>query len=160
MSNTPPRSIKRAQLADAPAVRRLTREAYAKWVPLIGREPKPMNADYERAVQAHQIDLLYVDAGLAALIEMIPEPDYLLIENVAVAPAFQGLGFGRTLLAHAEVHAASLGYEVIKLYTNQRFAENVQLYARLGYQLDREETGPWGTAVHMSKAISHWERVG
>ena len=153
MSNTPPRSIKRAQLEDAPAVRQLTREAYAKWIPLIGREPKPMNADYERAVQAHQIDLLYVDTGLAALIEMIPEAEHLLIENVAVAPAFQGRGFGRILLAHAETTAAALGYARIKLYTNQRFNENLQLYARLGYQFEREESGPWGTAVHMSKPV-------
>ena len=43
--------IRRAGEADAAAVRELTRSAYAKWVPLIGREPMPMTADYERAVR-------------------------------------------------------------------------------------------------------------
>ena len=38
--------LRRAVMADAPAVAALTRDAYAKWVPLIGREPKPMTADY------------------------------------------------------------------------------------------------------------------
>ncbi len=49
--------MRRATPADAPAVRDLTRAAYAKWIPLIGREPKPMTANYERAVVDHIIDL-------------------------------------------------------------------------------------------------------
>jgi hypothetical protein len=38
---------------DAARVRDLTRAAYAKWVALIGREPLPMQADYQRAVAEH-----------------------------------------------------------------------------------------------------------
>jgi hypothetical protein len=49
-------SVRRAVAADAEAVLALTRIAYAKWVPLIGREPKPMTVDYERAVAEHMID--------------------------------------------------------------------------------------------------------
>ena len=45
--------LRRAVSADASAVRELSRSAYAKWVPLIGREPMPMTADYERAVSEH-----------------------------------------------------------------------------------------------------------
>ena len=41
--------LRRATPSDAAAIRDLTREAYAKWVPLIGREPKPMTADYDAA---------------------------------------------------------------------------------------------------------------
>ena len=51
---------------DAWAIRELTRAAYAKWVPVIGREPKPMMADYAEAVRSHRIDLLYADGELAA----------------------------------------------------------------------------------------------
>ena len=65
-------------MADASAIRALTREAYAKWVPVIGREPKPMMVDYAEAMQKHRIDLLYLDGELAALIEMIPTADYFL----------------------------------------------------------------------------------
>jgi GNAT superfamily N-acetyltransferase len=90
---------------------------------------------------------------LAALIETIPEVDHLLIENVAVAPPYQGRGLGRKLMAHAEELAASLGFGEIKLYTNKLFAENVRLYARLGYRVDREEEFKGGIVVHMSKPI-------
>jgi GNAT superfamily N-acetyltransferase len=145
--------LRRAVPADAGAVRALTRQAYAKWVPLIGREPKPMQADYERAVREHRVDLAYAGEALAGLIETIAASDHLLIENVAVAPSWQGRGVGRTLMAHAEQLAAALGYGELRLYTNQRFAENVGLYLRLGYRVDREETLPAGVAVHMSKMV-------
>ena len=149
-----PLVLRRATIADAPAVRALTREAYAKWVPIIGREPKPMLADYVEAVQKHRVDLLYLGGELAALIEMIPEAGYFLIENVAVSPAFQKRGFGRKLISHAEQVAASLGYSEIKLYTNKRFDENLQLYGKLGYRIDGEEESGGSVRVNMSKPVA------
>jgi ribosomal protein S18 acetylase RimI-like enzyme len=145
--------LRRAVTSDAPAIRALTREAYAKWVPLIGREPKPMTADYAEAVRRHRIDLLHLDGVLAALIETIAEADHLLIENVAVSPAFQGRGLGRKLMAHAEQLAASAGFGEIRLYTNKLFTQNIELYRKLGYRVDREEVLEIGVAVHMSKPI-------
>jgi ribosomal protein S18 acetylase RimI-like enzyme len=146
-------TLRQAVAADAAAIRALTRDAYARWVAVIGREPRPMTADYDHALRHHRIDLLHVDGVLAGLIETIPAVDHLLIENVAVAPAFQGRGFGRRLIAHAEHLAALLGHREIRLYTNRLFAENVRLYRRLGYRIDREETLAIGIAVHMSKPL-------
>lgn len=145
-----------ATLKDADAIRSLTREAYTKWVPVIGREPMPMIADYTEAVKKHRIELLYLDSKLVALIEMIPLADHLLIENVAVAPAFQGRGLGHKLLAHAEQVATSLGYFVLKLYTNKNFTENLRLYQKLGYNIDREEEFKGGFTVYMSKSVWPW----
>jgi len=145
--------LRRAVASDAPAIRALTREAYAKWVPLTGREPKPMTADYAEAVRRHRIDLLHLDGALAALIETIAEADHLLIENVAVSPAFQGRGLGRKLMAHAEQLAASEGFGETRLYTNKLFTQNIELYRKLGYRVDREEVLEIGVAVHMSKPI-------
>lgn len=146
-------TLRQGVATDASAIRDLTRAAYAKWVPLIGREPKPMTADYEEAVRKHRFDLLYVVDELAALIETIHETDHLLIENVAVSPAFQGRGLGRQLMAHVEQVAAAAGVHEIRLYTNKLFDENVRLYRRLGYRIDREEDVGVGTAVHMSKKV-------
>jgi ribosomal protein S18 acetylase RimI-like enzyme len=113
-----------------------------------------MTADYADAVGKHRFDLLYVEGKLAALIETIPQADHLLIENVAVSPPFQGRGLGRKLMAHAEKVAASSGFSETKLYTNKLFAENVQLYCKLGYRVDREEEFKGGVVVHLSKSIN------
>jgi GNAT superfamily N-acetyltransferase len=146
--------MRQAVAGDAAAIRALTRAAYAKWVPVIGREPLPMVADYEAAAAKHRFDLLYVDGVLAALIETIAKEDHLLIENVAVDPAFQKRGLGRKLMAHAEMVAAQAGYGMLRLYTNKSFAENVTLYQRLGYAVDREEEFRGGFTVYMSKRIN------
>ncbi|HLJ22012.1 MAG TPA: GNAT family N-acetyltransferase, partial [Stellaceae bacterium] len=146
--------LRRAGAADAAAVRDLTREAYAKWVPLIGREPKPMTADYTKAVRRHVIDMIYVDGELAGLIEIIPESDHLLIENLAVSPRFQARGLGEHLLEHAEALTVSRGHDVIRLYTNKLFEANIAFYLKRGYRLDREEPFPGGSiVVHMSKRL-------
>ncbi len=137
--------------ADAGAIRALTREAYAKWVARTGREPLPMRIDYAEAVQKHRFDLLYVGDRLAALIETVPAGDYLLIENVAVLPAWQGSGFGIRLLKLAEELAVASGLLGTRLYTNKLFTENLRLYASLGYRVEREETLNGGVAVHMVK---------
>ena len=146
--------IRLAQQNDAEAIRNVTRAAYAKWVPLIDREPKPMGVDYQSALQQHRFDLLYLDDILAGLIETVDEEDQLLIENVAVLPEFQGQGLGSKLMAHAEEIAAALGHDRIRLYTNKRFAENVTLYLRLGYRVDREDdVGGETVRVDMSKSL-------
>jgi GNAT superfamily N-acetyltransferase len=140
--------------SDAEPIRILTREAYAKWIAVTGREPLPMRVDYVDAIKRHRFDLLYTAGRLAALIETVPEGDFLLIENVAVAPALQGRGFGKRLLKHAEQLAASLGLKGTRLYTNKLFSANLKLYAALGYQVEREEELDGGVAVHMSKACA------
>jgi ribosomal protein S18 acetylase RimI-like enzyme len=72
---------------------------------------------------------------------------------VAVDPAFQKRGLGRKLMAHAEAVALGMGYRVLRLYTNKSFADNVALYQRLGYGVDREEAFMGGFTVYMSKRI-------
>lgn len=131
----------------------LTRAAYAKWVPVIGREPLPMKADYELAVKKHLVDLLEVDGTLAALIEMIPEPEWLLIENLAVAPTFQRRGCARILLERAQDTALTLRLNGLRLFTNKQFESNVDMYLRHGFAIDREEPFMGGVTVYMSKSL-------
>jgi len=147
------RTLRRATADDAEAVRAVTCAAYARWVPVIGREPLPMQADYERAVREHLVDLLFLGDRLAALIELVREPDHLLVLNVAVAPEFQGRGLGSHLMRHAEDVARGLGIAEMRLFTNKAFAPNIALYQRLGYGIDREEPFREGFMVYMSKRL-------
>ena len=155
MSKIPQLRIRRAGPPDAAAVRSLTREAYAQWIPVIGREPLPMKADYEKAVREHEIDLLYSDGQLVALIEVFLTADHLFIENIAVSPEHQGKGLGHHLLSHAEAKAKSAGLPELRLLTNQAFATNVRLYQSVGFRIDRTESHfGGGTTVYMSKELA------
>lgn len=153
--------VRRGGPADAEAIRALVEAAYTKWIPLIGRLPTPMQADYAASVLAHRFDLLEAGADLAALIETQAEGDHLLIVNVAVHPAFQGRGLGTRLLGLAEDIAAEAGLARLRLYTNKKYVANLRLYASLGYRVEREALydGPGRTrdddiTVHRVKEIA------
>jgi GNAT superfamily N-acetyltransferase len=150
----PPDLVVRAARPDeADMIRSVTRAAYAKWVPKLGREPKPMQADYGKAVRANIIDVVLKDDAMVALIEMVPEVDHLYIKNVAIVPVFQGKGIGRHLLWRAEMLARSHGLDIVKLRTNKLMDTNVALYLRVGYGVDAEVDFAGGRAVHMSKRL-------
>lgn len=146
--------FRRAGPADAAAIRALTHAAYAKWVPVIGRSPKPMNADYDDAVREHLIELAHLDGAIVGMIELIPAADHLLLENVAVDPTAQGKGIGRQLMARVEQRATDLGLPLVRLYTNKAFAANVDFYLALGYAREREEPFKGGFLVHFAKEVA------
>ncbi|MGP7984287.1 GNAT family N-acetyltransferase [Rhodoblastus sp.] len=142
-----PIELRRAVASDAAAIRALSRAAYANWVALIGREPKPMTADYDRAVALHLIDLWESGGELLALVEMVPKKDHVLIENIAVRPDMQGNGIGALLLRHAETLAARMGLTQTRLYTNAAFAANLAFYTKRGYREDRRQPIVVGGAI-------------
>ncbi|TPI47885.1 GNAT family N-acetyltransferase [Mesorhizobium sp. B3-1-7] len=142
-----------AEPADAAAIKAVVREAYAKWVPAIGRELLPMRADYDKAVREHRFELAIENGRIIGLIETIARDDHIWIENVAVAPEAQGRGIGRKLLDSAERKAVEAGLRELRLLTNSAFMTNVSLYKRLGYAIDREEPFMNGTTVYMSKSL-------
>lgn len=113
-----------------------------------------MKADHAAHIRDHRADLLFVGEDLAALVETIERGDDVLIENVAVDPTFQKRGYGRKMVAHAEQLARDARLTTGRLYTNQRFEENLLLYASLGYEIEREKALNGGVAIHMMKVVT------
>jgi GNAT superfamily N-acetyltransferase len=147
--------FRRAGEGDAETVGELTNAAYTKWVPVIGRRPKPMSADYQHAVRAHLIELAYLEGELVGLIELIAASDHLLLENLAVAPAHQRKGLGRRLMARAEALTRVRGMTLLRLYTNKAFTTNLAFYQELGYTIEREEPiKSGGFLVHFAKELA------
>jgi GNAT superfamily N-acetyltransferase len=126
-------TIRLAAGAEVLALRQIAVAAYQHYVPRIGREPAPMTADYTAAARRGQAWVAAEDGQAAGFIILIPQPGYLLLENVAVLPAAQGRGVGARLLAFAEEHARSLRLPEIRLYTNEAMTENLAYYPRHGY---------------------------
>ena len=127
-------ALRRATDVDAPAITELVAAAYRHDEPLIGRTPMPMLVHYVDAVREHEVWVLELDGALVGVIELQPRPDQLWVENVAVAPRWQGRGFGRLLLRHAEVEAARHDLREIGLLTNERYLDNIAMYTRYGYR--------------------------
>jgi GNAT superfamily N-acetyltransferase len=127
-------ALRRATAADAPAITELVAAAYRHYEPLLGRTPMPMLVHYATRCARTKIWVLELDVRLVGVIELQPRADHVWVENVAVAPRWQGRGFGRLLLRHAEVEAARHGLREIGLLTNERYADNIAMYTRYGYR--------------------------
>ncbi len=128
-----PPEIVPATPGDARAVTACVRAAYARYVARIGREPAPMTADYEALIAAGEVWLIRAGEEVAGVLVLRPQPPALLVENVAVAPGFQGRGLGRALMAFADAHARAEGLAEVVLYTNERMTENLRFYPALGF---------------------------
>ena len=126
-------TIRLAEPGDVDVLRGIATAAYQRYVARIGRPPAPMTADYDQAVRSGQTWVAVQDGQVTGFVVLVPEPGYLLVENLAVRPADQGRGIGRRLLALAEQHARDLGLSEIRLYTNEAMTENLGYYPRRGY---------------------------
>ena len=146
-------TLRTATDADADAVRALTCAAYAKWVPVIGREPLPMTADYDAALLQHEIELACLGQVVVGLVETEMRDDHLWVENLAVWPGHQGLGLGRQLLARAEGRARAAGRAEMRLQTNEAFAANIAMYTRFGYYVAAREPFRGGFTLHLRKPL-------
>lgn len=145
--------LRRAGRADALALTSLVDAAYRHYVPLLGRMPKPMLADYAAAVERHDVWLLEDAVGIAAILELANHGDQLWIENVAVDPSRQGRGLGRWLLGHAEREARRLGRTELGLLTNERYLANIAMYERYGYRETRREPYQGSDLVYFRKTL-------
>jgi len=125
-------TIRRGSEEDVPAIESIVRAAYQHYIPRIGKPPGPMTDNYRAQVASGNVWVLLLDHEIVGLVVLVPEPDYMLLENLAVAPEKQRLGFGRRLIEFAEARARQCGYKKMHLYTNELMHENLAWYSRLG----------------------------
>jgi ribosomal protein S18 acetylase RimI-like enzyme len=113
-----------------------------------------MLEDYRTVVDTHEVFVGEFGQRVVGVLVLVETSDGFLLENVAVDPNHQGRGIGRQLLALAEARAIEAGYNSIYLYTNEAMAENLKLYAKLGYEefTRRREKGL--SRVYMRKRLT------
>ena len=126
--------LRRADIADAAAMRDVAEAAYAPYLDRMGgHRPGPMDTDYDAAVADTEAWVVEVDGAVAGFVLLVEEEGRMLLENVAVLPRLHGRGLGRLLLEHAERRTLELGLDRIRLYTHVTMVENQALYERTGY---------------------------
>ena len=126
--------IRAATAADVPAIVDTVDRAYRHYIVRIGKPPGPMLDDYLARVSEDAVWVLQDGPAIAGILVLLSAPEYLLLDNIAIAPERQGRGLGRRLLAFAESEALRRGYREIRLYTHQTMIENQRLYASIGYE--------------------------
>jgi GNAT superfamily N-acetyltransferase len=146
-------AIRLACAADRAAIVALVHEAYAVYVPRIGLPPAPMLDDYAALIADGRVHVLEDETGVAGIVVLIPKAHAMLLDNVAVAGAAQGRGYGRTLIAFAEATARAAGYGTIRLLTNERMTENLARYPRLGYVETHRDEEDGRRRVHFAKRL-------
>lgn len=149
--------IRPAREADAAAVSRCVSRAYSFYIDRIGKAPGPMLVDYQQIIRQHEVHVAEsADASppvLLGVLVLIISPDQFLLDNIAVAPAFQGVGIGSKLVAVAERRARECGYPRIELYTHELMIENLEMYPKLGYSEYRRVTESGYKRVYFEKFI-------
>ena|SRR6476646_10226925 len=146
-------SIRRATAADLPGIRQLIINAYQKYVERIGRPPAPMTADYAAALEHSRVWVLEADDVIVGALVTEHRADHLLLETIAVAPGAQGSGYGRLLLDRADSDAVELGFDEVRLYTNEAMTENLTFYPRHGYRETGRATEDGFHRVYFSKTV-------
>ncbi|SEK55899.1 L-amino acid N-acyltransferase YncA [Roseivivax marinus] len=136
-----PIPIRQARATDVDAIRACAEQAYAPYIPRIGRAPAPMAADFA-ALVARGVVWVATDAehGLLGFVTFWPEGDHVYLDSVAVRPEAAGRGLGKALIRFCEERALADGFGTVALYTNAAMTENQRIYPRLGYvEVDRRE---------------------
>lgn len=125
--------IRPARPADRATVKAIVAAAYTHYIARIGKPPGPMVDDYEALIGAGAVSVLEDEGDVAAILVLLPKPDHVLLDNIAVRPDWQGRGFGRRLIEFAEAEARRLGHRELRLYTHEKMTENIALYTRIGF---------------------------
>lgn len=147
--------IRKAELSDEPQIRACAEQAFARYVPLIGRKPAPMVADFAAQIAAGEAYIATDDHGaFQGFIVFCAEDNHIHLESVAVLPRAAGRGVGRELIGFCEKTARERGINAVHLYTNEKMVENISIYPRLGYVEVGRRTEDGFNRVYFEKSLT------
>ena len=147
--------IRQADTSDEPEIRDCAEQAYSRYVPLIGRKPAPMIADFVAQIAAGEVYVATdVHDTFQGFIVFYAEEGHILLENVAVLPRAAGRGVGRALIGFCENAARQRGMNAVHLYTNEKMTDNLSIYPKLGYVEVGRRTESGFNRVYFKKALA------
>ena len=78
--------IRAATAADVPAIVDIVDRAYRHYIARIGKPPGPMLDDYAARVSEDAVWVLQEGSAIAGILVLLSTPEYLLLDNIAIAP--------------------------------------------------------------------------
>lgn len=145
-------ALRRATLADVPAIRALKDIAYAANETVTGVLSLPRKVDYAAMLADHEIWVADGEGHLAAcaVLQVAPEA---VIYSLAVHPDGQGRKLGDALLAFSEKRLAELGASRITLFTHAALEHRIGWYERRGFRRTHVEEMADRRIQHMEKRL-------
>jgi hypothetical protein len=83
--------IRAATAADVPVVTQIVEQAYRHYIPRMGKPPGPMLDDYSARISEQAVWVIEEGTAIAAILVLLPKPDHLLLDNIAVTPCARAL---------------------------------------------------------------------
>lgn len=135
--------IKIAKSTDVLAIENIIQQAYHKYIAIMPKKPAPLLVDYSEVVEGGSTFIGMQGDKAVAVMVLKEHEEFMMINNLAVAPAYQGKGWGKAMLQLGEILANKRGKAQTQLYTNEIMEENIAFYQKAGYQIsaNREEEG-------------------
>jgi len=125
-------SIRSGLGQDQPQLERIAAEAYQQYIPVMGKKPAPMLADYAAHLDRDTVYVALDGEIVIGYAIIISKKDGWWLENIAVDPAHAGKGVGTALIARLEGDLARQT-DYYQLYTNRLMLRNIDWYLRLGF---------------------------
>lgn len=147
-------TLRRADVADVPAITALVQEAYAPYIERIGKPPAPMLDDYRQVVAEAEVHVALNGTRIVGVLVMSREGSEMLLVNVAVLAECKGQGIGKRLMHFCEEQSRLAGCSAIRLYTHERMTENIEIYRKLGYVQTHRAHEQGFARVFMRKALT------
>ncbi len=145
--------IKIARSTDVLAIENIIQQAYHKYVAIMPKEPAPLLENYSEVVQGGSTFIGMQGEEAVAVMVLKEHEEFMLINNLAVAPDYQGKGWGKAMLQLGEVLANKRGKMQTQLYTNEMMADNVSFYQNAGYQISDNRSEDGYSRVYFTKYV-------
>ena len=146
-------AIRLGVVDDLNTVEEIVKKAYSVYIDRIGKKPAPMIVDYKNLIHKQLVHVIEEGNLIRGLIVLVPMEKFMLVENVAVHPDFHGKGYGRKLLDYADKVAKTKGFTEIRLYTNEKMLENLNIYQHLGWKEYKRRTEKGYSRIYMKKPL-------
>ena len=132
--------IKTASTEDAALVHSITHKAFNEFRGVLD-PPNGSDSETPEDVAGQMLKggalIGYLNGRAAASLRITVNPDHLYIGRVGVTPHYRNKGIGKAMILRAENIAAHLRLPEVRLGTREKLTDNVDLYLKLGYTIDR-----------------------
>ncbi len=136
--------IRFAEISDSEAIAKLLCGSFGRfalnYTPEALKAVTPSTDEIAARLDEGPVWVAVSDGQIVGSVSALPEPEWLYIRSMAVAPEAQGLGIGNSLLLVVESYAFEKGFDRLFLYTTYFSQRAIRLYEKNGFYKVRDTT--------------------